>query len=662
MTPESANNRLPASTPTGTSAGEAGDNRQSTPGANAADPGRTWTSYGLALLACLALFSVLRWWWYPNSVERYYHPSVIQGLQQAGGLPDWAFWESAPLGRAHIHPPALHVLGYVVSWVGISPVTFMTFISWLLYPLSLLTSWYWVRKLFGPRPALITVMLLSTSTAVFWNQTAFNANALAMTIAPLALLALESEKYLACAVLNLLAVTSHPLALFLPPALLVNTVARRKNLLAGLLAAVVPVLLYAPWLIHVLANRTCLPGQWYDQDLLFAGADAGASLSIGTVLALAAYLGLGGMLFRRREALIFLGPLLGFALVFPMGFGVHLIQYNLPWLLACLGGYGGELFLEWLEFRLARWLSAVRIALKILAFLVLATWVAVEIPLPEKLSIPAVAPAPLQAVYLVDPERAPPAQPLHPPTPPPETPVPTAKFTVTLSALTMLLEPYGYMPPVGKITISPTEMARSRKIQRQEQAPRWMPGGGTSGLDAAQQDDAREFFEAITKTVAVGEVIYLLDGPGASVITAYTGRWTTGTTLRNSRPAKVRALPAACKYMVTLGPGSGGMKPPKNFSKVFGNPYGTLYRNPASLPANPPVKALIPARNLAILIGLGICLVLFDLQWPRERNRDRVTFALVTLFMAAVCLAPLARSAADELLSSPKDHRVFRLK
>ena len=80
-----------------------------------------------------------------------------------------------------------------------------------------------------------------------------------MVLAPLALLALEKERFLACGVLNFVAITMHPMGLFLPPALVINTLLRRKKILPGLLAASVPVVLYGPWLAHIWANRAFLP-------------------------------------------------------------------------------------------------------------------------------------------------------------------------------------------------------------------------------------------------------------------------------------------------------------------------------------------------------------------------------------------------------------------
>jgi hypothetical protein len=629
MTSESPANSSVATPPEGSSPGEE-QSSHCTPPATAADPLRTLTGYGLALLACVAVLSGLHWWRYSSSVDRYYHLAVIQGMQQAGGLPSWELWEMDPDRPAHIYPLALHAAGYFLSFLGVTPAAFMSFMSWALYPAFLFTTWLWMRKAFGPRPALAAVILLSGSTAVFWGQTNFNAIAFAMTLAPLALLALESERFLACAVLNLLASTAHPMALFLPAALVINTLLRRKKLLAGLLAACLPVLYYGPWLNQIWANRGCLPGKWNDNDILFMGMGLGSSLELAVVPTLAACAGLLGVVLRRREALGLLGPVLGFAVVFPMGFGGHFIQYNIHWLLACLGGYGAGVFWEWLERKLPQGPSAVRVASVSLAFVVLTVWAAVEIRLPNV--SPASAEPGSQGVVGSSGGAAKAGRRRELESKPvPELARPPVRFTLGMSSLARLLEASGWIPPVAD------------------------EGKRPGGIDMNQQRGATEFLEAITRQVAAGETIYLPDGPVARLVSGCTGRWTTGGILHNPRSPGVQVGPEDCHFWVMIGGRPiAGPKLNRSFTRAFGNAYGTLYKNKLSLPKKESVKAVVSGLSLMVLSLVGMGLLLFDWWWPRQRVRERLLAVGLTLVLTSVCLARLVRVTTVKPPPPPK--------
>ena len=277
-----------------------------------------------------ALATAASWRLYPLFIDTYYHMGVIEGFSQAGGITTRAFWELAPGGRVHIYPPALHVIGYFFALAGVTPRTFITLVSATCYAGCLLTTWIWLRRIIGARGALFGVLLLCGPYAFFWTQASFTAVAGVMVLAPLALLALETEHFLACAVLNFVALTMHPIGLFLPPALAINALLRRKRSIVGLLAASVPVVLYGPWLAHIWANRALLPDSRTGGEVSVGGFGVGG-LNLGLLLAALAVLSIPWLVKRRGPALGLVGALLGFAVVFPMGFGVqHPLAARLP--------------------------------------------------------------------------------------------------------------------------------------------------------------------------------------------------------------------------------------------------------------------------------------------------------------------------------------------
>jgi hypothetical protein len=327
---------------------------------------RTYTLCGIALLIVVLIATAVSWRMYPLFIDTYYHMGVIEGFSQAGGVTTRAFWELAPGGRVHIYPPSLHVIGYFLSFVGMSPRTYITLISAFCYVGCMLTTWIWLRQIIGARSALFAIIFLCGPYGFFWTQAAFTAVAGVMVLAPLAFLALETEHFLACGVLNFIVITMHPIGLFLPPALVINTFLRRKKLLAGLLAASLPVVLYGPWLAHIWANRAFLPDNRTGGEISLGGFGGGANL--GLFLAPLALLSIPWLIIRRGPALGLIGALLGFVVVFPMGFGGRFLSLNIHWPLACLAGYALGEFVRWIEQRIS-----LRVGVQVFTFAVAGT-------------------------------------------------------------------------------------------------------------------------------------------------------------------------------------------------------------------------------------------------------------------------------------------------
>ncbi len=587
---------------------------------NSADTSRLYTIYALGLIIFTVLGTLTSWWLYPAFVDAYYHMAVIEGFKGAGGLVTHAFWEMAPAGRVHIYPPALHVTGYILSCMGLSAQNFITLLSGFSYSACLLTTWLWLRTILGARPALFAVVLLCGPTTFWWNQAAHTADAAVMILAPLAMLGLESERFLVSAVLNFVVISLHPSGLFLPPALVVSSLLRRRRILAGVLAAAVPLALYSPWLAHVWANRVFWADNRADGNL---GLSHGASL--GLLMLASAVPGLLAVYRRGGAARTVLGPVLGFAVVVPMGLVGRFFMFDVHWPLACLGGLGLDYVLQQLESRER--------------FKFLAQMGAVCVSMATLLVFPSVflIPGPPGARGVPRPSPPPRTAPLAPPHVTEREPRSGWRLVVQTAALPQLFDSRG---------------------------PGFAPGHVGRPLDPLHQRGVDAFLAAVREYVAVGDVIHVADPPVAALISGVAARWTTSGVLRDVRPYEPAPLPDQCDYLVLTraasqppeapvpekkSPHQFRAYPPRDFEKIFENEFGSLWRNlnRPDHPRKPPHAVLSLPRLVGVGI-VGLALVTVDLLFRLPRVH-RWLVPVIGASVVAVCLWPLARTAAKEL-------------
>jgi hypothetical protein len=658
---------------------------------------RFYTLGAIALLVVVVIATAASWSLYPLFIDTYYHMGVIEGFSQAGGITTRAFWEMAPGGRVHIYPFSLHTIGYLLSLVGVSPRTYITIMSAGCYFGCLLTTWIWLRRIIGSRGAFFALVLLCGPYAFFWTQAVFTAVAGVLVLAPLALLAMERRRFLICAILNFVVITMHPIGLFLPPALVINALLRRRKVVAGLLAASIPVVLYSPWLAHIWANRALLPDSRTGGDVSLGGFGVGG-VNLGVFLAVLAASAIPWLIIRRNRALGLVGPLLGFAVVFPMGFGGRFFAFNIHWPLACMAGYGLAQYLSWLEKR--NWLRAsAGFVSVVVAVTALLAYPALEMSLPRKGGPPG---GPPMGERTGEGSRS---------------MFSDARFTLQAAALPKLFDtssgggggPGGMGPPGGPGsrpnagpsrgpgsqragTSAQAESGRRPSLSRGNDAkkpgPRKSagedrpeqktdgnmpartergpqagrgPSAGGPGGDSLRRAGADDFFAAVRANVKPGDVIYINDGAAASLLVGVTGRWTSSGILRDVRSENGRAKPEECDFMAVLsggmGPGPGGpqtaQKPTTEFEKVFENEYGSLHRNTAQVEhARTPLEPDVGLRQLAVIMIAVLLLVAVDVL-PMRLARLRVVAAAAGTIVVALCFFPLASTALGELRHPP---------
>lgn len=664
-----------------------------------------WEACGLLAIAFVATASAARPGLYPVFADAYYHMSAIEGFDRAGGLVTHAFWELAPGGRPHLYPPALHAAGHLASSLGLSARSFVTALSWASYPLSLLGAWLWLRAVAGPRGAFFAVALLVGPGAWFWNQSVHTANALVFVLAPLALLALERGRFLACAAATFVVVAAHPLGLFLPAALAANALVRRERVLPGLAAAVAPLVLYLPWLAHVFANRAFFSAAPLGRTVELAdhGFHAGIlALGFAAIGAIEAARG-------RGKALGLLGPAAGFAVAIPLGFGGRFFFYCVHWPLAALGGFGATRLLERLE-RMPGGRRFAPAAGAALAFFALAVHPALNVRSvpapsaargtsgegagevsrdgprghdglpdasgdrgggPSRLRERGASPGALEEL-----SRGP--SPSRDsgggsralegsggnPSAPRERGNSPGKLRVHLTSRSSLLV---------KLLDGSTRPDPLRGLARAVSggSPEGRSAGGSSGpgksgravlrgplglrpeeIDLIHRPGADAFLERVRREVGERAVVFAEDPVLAALISGASGRAASSGLLRDvlssERPAKVEE----CAFAVVIPRGRRLLRvrePVPGFALVFRNEFGSLWKNgragtrEVELP-----KAVLPTGLLAGVGALALALAAVDLLGSAKLRRSRAV-APLAFALAAACLGPLGLEALREV-------------
>ncbi|MFQ5891682.1 MAG: hypothetical protein ACE5HW_02675 [Candidatus Methanofastidiosia archaeon] len=284
--------------------------------------------FTVSLIVFLTFLTLWRWEMFPIFKDIYYHTSVMIGFDMASGITTWDFWEYAPEGRVHLYAPLLHVLMLMMLKSGLSVEFIAKFTSFVMFPLSQITLWLFMREVYSRRSGFYSVLLLSISQKYFWSQAVTSAASLTLIFTPLIFWAIEKNRIKTAVVLVTATLYSHigigPLSSL---ALLIYGLLHRRRTKAALKVLIISYLLYLPWLLRILMNL----------DLIRAGSPRMTFvLEEPLLMVLFAILGIGvGFLKRGKYWIptIYLASLVPILFSYSMRFNNHSI---LP--LSMLGG------------------------------------------------------------------------------------------------------------------------------------------------------------------------------------------------------------------------------------------------------------------------------------------------------------------------------------
>jgi hypothetical protein len=284
----------------------------------------------LGLILALTALMAYRWEIFPLPVDIYYHLSVMKGFDLAGGIVTHDFWNFAPSGRVHLYPPFLHIVMLFMYKVGMSQLLIGKLISFVMYPLSLVTLWLSTKKIFGSKVAFYSTMILAAPFVHFRIQGTMNTAALALGLALLVFYAVERGKLRTGAVLLTICLYSHmSIGHLVSLTFILYGLLNWRRMKTVLIIVGLSYLFYLPWGIHFILNLGSLNP---------TGIQIAPQLYIHWLYGVLAAIGIIICLVKRREHLFPLAFLIGLLPMFfsyPMRFmeGHSLIP------LSMLGGF-----------------------------------------------------------------------------------------------------------------------------------------------------------------------------------------------------------------------------------------------------------------------------------------------------------------------------------
>ncbi|HDM22479.1 MAG TPA: hypothetical protein ENG20_01680 [Methanomicrobia archaeon] len=211
----------------------------------------------LGLIVCFTVLMAVNWDNLPTAeMDAPYHLLMGKMYADYDRVVLWDYYEYAPLGRPQLYPPFLHVLiWWIHDLTGTEYWTIGKLFSFVQYPVALLSLWYFTRSLFGSRVALASLSVLASNRMFWWWEGSLAPTALDLAIFPLFLLFFYRKRFWPSVALLTIFLYSH---LGIPYVFILGTglfaLFRREYRVFFIKVLSLSLLLFSPWLIHVLLN------------------------------------------------------------------------------------------------------------------------------------------------------------------------------------------------------------------------------------------------------------------------------------------------------------------------------------------------------------------------------------------------------------------------
>jgi hypothetical protein len=214
---------------------------------------------GVVILLPLVLLAQL-WSSLPVFSDSWYHLGVVRAFAERGvTLHDW--WQFAPFGRPHLYSPLFHLVNLaLLRSTSLNLLDLTRLYAVVTFPVLLAAGWWAARLWFGPRVALLTVLLLALNIGLLIPcSLIMMPGTSAVALWPFVLILVQRQRGVwAGLLLAVIGYLHFGMAGLAAGSLLLLAMFDRQCRRPTLVAVVIGVVLFSPWLAHLVRHREFL--------------------------------------------------------------------------------------------------------------------------------------------------------------------------------------------------------------------------------------------------------------------------------------------------------------------------------------------------------------------------------------------------------------------
>jgi len=163
----------------------------------------------ISTIIILAIFSLIRFPYFPQYIDDYYHISTAYWFLKIGGWSGWNFWDYAPWGRPQVYPPLYHFLLVLLKKIGFSWLNTVRFAESVIPVFFFFFVWKVLRSFNSSLFSFIFLLTLSSFFPFFSSLSANIPATLALIFGFLSWLFLMKRKILSASIFLIFSFYTH---------------------------------------------------------------------------------------------------------------------------------------------------------------------------------------------------------------------------------------------------------------------------------------------------------------------------------------------------------------------------------------------------------------------------------------------------------------------
>lgn len=215
-----------------------------------------WDACAAVAISLLCILIIWRENIFPVFIDIFYHLSIAEMFNQAGGVTTADFLQFAPGARPHLYPPVYHILLSLPKMIGIDALLIAKVASAATYPFVSLSLYLTAGRAFSKRIGFFSLVVFLSPWMIFYKTAYLGPSMMAVALAMLAYYCMCRKSYLSACAFSALALYTHMSIphMFLIPIIVVGLLHKeeRKKILLAISCAYAA---YVPFAVHLFASR-----------------------------------------------------------------------------------------------------------------------------------------------------------------------------------------------------------------------------------------------------------------------------------------------------------------------------------------------------------------------------------------------------------------------